>query len=81
MFYMYLENILLCSTVVILIAQAMWSSVYLVNVLMLLSLVLLSTADLSVSNSRLEGCMKLLLEKEEHEKSDDTHLLKILALL
>ena len=48
---------------------------------MLLSLVLYSTADLSVSNSRLEGYMKLLLEKEEHEKSDDTHLLKILALL
>ena len=59
----------------------MWSSVYLVNVLMLLSLVLLSTADLSVSNSRLEGYMKLLLEKEELEKSDYSHLLKILALL
>ena len=81
MFYMYLENFLLCSTVVILIAQAMWSSVYLVNVLMLLSLVLFSTADLSVSNSRLEGYMKLLLEKEELEKSDYTHLLIILALL
>ena len=48
---------------------------------MLLSLVLFSTADLSVSSSRLEGYMKLLLEKEELEKSDDTHLLKILALL
>ena len=32
-----------------------------------------STADLSVSNSRLEGYMKLLLEKEEHVKSDYTH--------
>ena len=52
-----------------------------VNVLMLLSLMFLSTADLSVSNSRLEGYMKLLLEKEEHEKGNYTCLLKILALL
>ena len=35
--------------------------------------VFLSAADLSVSNSRLEGYMKLLLEKEEHVKSDYTH--------
>ena len=42
---------------------------------------IISTVDLSVSNSRLEGYMKLLLEKEELEKSDYTHLLKILALL
>ena len=35
--------------------------------------VFFSTVDLSVSYSRLEGYMELLLEKEEHVKSDYTH--------